>query len=77
MVRISELPQKFDVSPIDVIPLVDMTSDVATITTKQATLQDVLSAFLGKPNGAASLDNQAQLEADQFPTLALIDGGNF
>ena len=77
MARISELPEKQAPALNDIVPLVDATSTETTYLTVRATIANLASAFVGRPNGAASLDATGKLPNDQFPVAPYIDGGNF
>lgn len=69
--KISQLPNKDEPLPTDIVPIVD--TGVTPISTKQTTLAKIISTFRGVPSGVASLDLNGKIPVTQLPGLAIND----
>lgn len=69
--KISQLPNKDEPLPTDIVPIVD--TGVTPISTKQTTLANIIATFRGVPSGVASLDSNGKIPVLQLPGLAIND----
>lgn len=76
--RISELEPKGDLSPSDIIPIVD--TDLTKRKTKRTTVQDLINEVnavtqpeKGAADGVATLDANARVPAAQMPAIAVTE----
>lgn len=70
--KISALPEKAMPSPADLLPIVDVLNPTQLVT-KKTTVNGIVAALSGSPNGVASLDAGGKIPTAQLPAIAISD----